>query len=213
MGQLYDAALKSLLISTPQENILVDTGVGQLPEKYRQSFTVKRKPGETLQAELSKHGLKPEDIDFVINTHLHFDHCGNNALFKNAQFIVQSDEYRYAFEPDRFQQAAYMRELFDVKVDYQLINGKRKITDEVYIVPTPGHSIGHQSVVVKADGKNYVYCGDAAPLKENLERRNVPGVLYCPHKALESIDRLKIIKNAAYIYSHDNEQLTLSNQA
>jgi glyoxylase-like metal-dependent hydrolase (beta-lactamase superfamily II) len=211
MGQPYDAALKSLLISTPEENILVDTGAGQLPEKYRQYYPIKRKPNETLQTELLKHDLKPEDIDFVVNTHLHFDHCGNNALFKNAKFIVQAEEYRYAFEPERFQQTAYIRELFDVNVDYQQLHGKRKIVDGVSIVPTPGHSIGHQSVLVEVNGKNYVYCGDAAPIKENLERRNIPGVLYCPHKALESIDCLKTMKNAYYIYSHDNEQMTLSN--
>ena len=79
----------------------------------------------------------------------------------------------------------------------------------MFVVPTSGHSIGHQSVIVKADGKNYVYCGDAAPTRENLERRNIPGVLYCAHKALKSIDHLRAIENAVYIYSHDNEQLAL----
>jgi hypothetical protein len=64
-------------------------------------------------------------------------------------------------------------------------------------------------VVVKSGDRNYVYCGDAAPMKENLERRNIPGVLYCAHKALNSIDYLRSISNAVYIYSHDNEQMTL----
>jgi len=54
-----------------------------------------------------------------------------------------------------------------------------------------------------------VYCGDAAPLRENLEKRNIPGVLYRADQALKSIDKLRSIKNVAYIYSHDNEQLTL----
>jgi glyoxylase-like metal-dependent hydrolase (beta-lactamase superfamily II) len=99
-----------------------------------------------------------------------------------------------------------MRELFDIKLDYQLIHGKHNITDDIYTIPTPGHSIAHQSVIIKAESKNYVYCGDAAPLKENLERRNIPGVLYCPHKALKSIDHLNAIENPIYIYSHDNEQ-------
>jgi glyoxylase-like metal-dependent hydrolase (beta-lactamase superfamily II) len=62
---------------------------------------------------------------------------------------------------------------------------------------------------VKAEGKSFVYCGDAAPTRENLERRNVPGILYCAHKALESIDHLRKIRNAVYIYSHDNEQVRL----
>ena len=209
MGQPYNAALKPLLILTPKEKILVDTGAGELPEKHRTLFNVKRNAEENLKAQLTHHGLTPDDIDIVVNTHLHFDHCGNNALFKNAKFIVQADEYRYAFEPDRFQQAAYLRELFDVKIDYELTQGERQIANDVFVVPTPGHSIGHQSVIIKADNKDYVYCGDAAPTRENLERRNIPGILYCAHKALNSIDHLRTIKDAVYIYSHDNEQLAL----
>jgi len=174
MGQPYAAALKPLLILTQEEKILVDTGIGELPEKYGRFFTVKRKTEENLRAQLVEHGLKPEDIDIVVNTHLHFDHCGNNALFSNAKFIVQADEFRYAFTPDRFQQAAYIRELFDSKIDYELVHGRHRITRDITVVPTPGHSIGHQSVIVRVHDKNYVYCGDAAPTKENLERRNIP---------------------------------------
>jgi len=209
MGQPYSVALKPLLILSHQEKVLVDTGIGELPEKHQKLFVVERRAEENLRAQLAKRGLKPEDIDVVVNTHLHFDHCGNNALFPNAKFIVQANEFRYAFAPDRFQQAAYMRELFDLKLDYKLVNGKHQVTKDVFVVPTPGHSIGHQSVIIKIGEKNYVYCGDAAPTKENLERRNIPGVLYCAHKALKSIDHLRAIKNAVYIYSHDNEQMTL----
>jgi len=208
MGEPYNAALKPLLILTPKEKILVDTGIGELPEKHRKYHEVKRK-AESLRVQLAQHGLKPEDIDIVVNTHLHFDHCGNNALFPNAKFVVQADEFRYAFAPDRFQQAAYIRELFDVGVDYELVHGRHQVADNVSVVPTPGHSVGHQSVIAKARDRNYVYCGDAAPMKENLERRNVPGVLYCAHKALKSIDMLRTIGNPVYVYSHDNEQLTI----
>jgi len=208
-GQPYQAALKSLLIQTPKENILVDTGIGNLPEKYRKFYSVERKPEENLKKQLAQHGLKPEDITKVVNTHLHLDHCGNNILFPSAEFIVQADEFKYAKVPERFQEAAYIKQLFDIKTSYQLINGEHRISDEVWVIPTAGHSIGHQSVVIKAEDKSYVYCGDAAPLRESLERRNIPGVLYSAHDALESIDRLRAIRNAVYIYSHDNEQLTL----
>jgi len=209
MGQPYDAALKPLLISTPQDNILVDTGIGELPEKYQKFFAVKRKTGENLKTQLAKHSLKPEDIDIVVNTHLHFDHCGNNSLFENAKFVIQKDEFRYASAPDKFQHTAYIKELFDIRTDHVLVNGRHQVTNDVFVVRTPGHTIGHQSVIVRTDDKNYVYCGDAAPTKENLERRNIPGVLYCAHKALKSIDYLRTMENAVYIYSHDNEQMTL----
>jgi len=205
-GEIYEAALKPLLIITNRERILIDTGIGELPEKYKKFHTMKRKPDEGLRAQLQRYGLKPENIDVIINTHLHFDHCGNNKYFTNAKFYVQADELRYAYVPDRFQKASYIRASFDVDVDYMPIQGSRKITENVSILPTPGHSIGHQSVVIRKDGKNYVYCGDAAPLRENLERRNIPGVLYRSDQALQSIDKLRNIKDAVYIYSHDRKQ-------
>jgi glyoxylase-like metal-dependent hydrolase (beta-lactamase superfamily II) len=208
-GEIYEAALKPLLIMTNKTRILIDTGIGELPENYRNFHTVKRKPDETLRAQLQKYKLKPEDITVVINTHLHFDHCGNNSYFTNAKFYVQADELRYAYKPDRFQKASYLQDFFDVKVDYVPIRGSHNIAEDVRVLPTPGHSIGHQSVVIRKDGTNYVYCGDAAPIKENLERRNIPGVLYRSDQALQSIDKLRKIENAVYIYSHDNEQLTL----
>jgi N-acyl homoserine lactone hydrolase len=208
-GQIYEAALKPLLITDGKEKILVETGIGDLPEAYRKFHTVKRKPDQALRAQLQKHGIKPEEITLVINTHLHFDHCGNNALFSNAKFYVQAEELRYAYAPDRFQKAAYLRKFFDASLDYVLVRGKHQLTDNIILVPTPGHSIGHQSVLIKGARKNYVYCGDAAPLRENLEKRNIPGVLYRADQALKSIDKLRSIKNAVYIYSHDNEQLQI----
>jgi len=213
MGELYEAALKPLLVITDaEEKVLVDTGIGELPESHRKFFPVRRRAGETLLASLAKYGLKREDMDIVVNTHLHFDHCGNNKLFKNARFFVQKDELEYAYEPEKFQQAAYVKEFFDVKgLNYETIRGRCQVCEGVTVMRTDGHSLGHQSVIVKGDdGRNYVYCGDAAPIRENLERRNIPGILYNAHKALESIDRLRRIKNAVYIYPHDNQQTTIT---
>jgi glyoxylase-like metal-dependent hydrolase (beta-lactamase superfamily II) len=209
MGQPYDCTLKPLLILTSDKKILVDTGIGELPEKYQRLYTVRRSSEQNLETQLAHCGLKLEDIDVVVNTHLHFDHCGNNALFPNAKFVVQEDEFRFACEPERFQQSGYIRELFDLKLDYELVRGEHRVADDVLVVPTPGHSVGHQSVIVRDGDRNIVYCGDAAPIRENLERRNVPGVLYCAHRALESIDYLRSISDAVYIYPHDDEQLAL----
>ena len=101
MGQPYEAAIKPLLITNASRNMLIDTGIGELPERYRKFYTVKRKPEQNLKTQLAQHNLKPEDIDIIINTHLHFDHCGNNTLFPNAKIIVQADELRYAHTPER----------------------------------------------------------------------------------------------------------------
>ncbi len=204
-GVLYMAALKPLLITTDKEKILVDTGIGELPDRIKKFYRLDREM--KLERSIKEEGLKPEDISVVINTHLHLDHCGNNVLFKNAKFYVQRDEVRYAHFPDRFQKNTYIRELFDT-VDYIGIKGDHEITGGVKVITTPGHSPAHQSVVVDTEDEKYIYCGDASPLRENLERRNIPGTLYNPVQALESIDKLRSIKGV-HIYSHDRDQLIL----
>jgi len=208
-GETYKAALKPLLVLNEGERILIDTGIGELPPQYGRFHMVEKGLDQTLQMQLRNFRLKPEDITVVINTHLHFDHCGNNELIKKARFYVQADEMRYAYAPDRFQKAAYLRKFFDVNVDYELVKGKYRVTDSVTIVPTSGHSIGHQSVIIQHGDCNLVYCGDAAPLRENLEKRNIPGVLYRADQALKSIDKLRAVKDAVYIFSHDKEQQSL----
>ena len=207
-GNRYRAALKPLLIRTEKENILVDTGVGTLPAKYDVFEATKRKE-EALEYSLSQLGLRPDQITLVVNTHLHFDHCGNNRLFKNAKFLVQTDEVRYAFYPDKFMKVSYLRDSFDFEAEFLPVHGDYIVEDGVELISTPGHTIGHQSVIVKWKGRNIVYCGDAAPLAENIERRNVTGMIYNAAQGSDSIDRLRRIPNPHYIYSHDNSQLEL----
>jgi N-acyl homoserine lactone hydrolase len=206
-GTRYKAALKPLLIKTEKENILVDTGIGTLPQKYEKFHEVIRTKEEQLRLSLKKAGLEPSDISLVVNTHLHFDHCGNNLLFQNAKFLEQTDEIRYAYFPDRFMRVSYLREFFDLESEFVALHGKYVIEEGVEIVPTPGHTIGHQSVVVRWKSRNYVYTGDAAPLPENIEKRNITGMIYNSAQGLESIDTLRRLRDAVYIYSHDNEQL------
>jgi N-acyl homoserine lactone hydrolase len=206
-GTKYKAALKPLLVRTEKENIIVDTGVGTLPPNYQKFHEVTRNREEKLIYSLRKIGLRPEDITMVVNTHLHFDHCGNNRLFENSKFLVQTDEIRYAYFPDRFMRVSYLRPFFDVEGDYLPVRGRYEIEDGVDLIPTPGHTIGHQSLVVNWKGRNVVYAGDAAPLPENIEKRNMTGMIYNSAQWLESIDKLRRIENPLYVYSHDNEQL------
>jgi glyoxylase-like metal-dependent hydrolase (beta-lactamase superfamily II) len=208
-GTKYRAALKPLLVQTDKEKIIVDTGVGTLPEKYQGFHQVIRNRNEQLQVSLKQAGIEPADVTLVVNTHLHFDHCGNNKLFPNAKFLVQTDEVRYAYFPDRFMRISYLREFFDTGGEFLPVKGRHTIEDGIELLPTPGHTIGHQSVVVKWKGRNIVYTGDAAPLPENIERRNITGMIYDSAQGLESIDTLRRIDNPLFIYSHDNEQLTL----
>jgi glyoxylase-like metal-dependent hydrolase (beta-lactamase superfamily II) len=201
-GTLYKAALKPLLVEADDEAIVIDTGMGDLPEPYCRYYQTER--NHSLLHHLREEGLTPEDITVVINTHLHMDHAGNNNLFSNAKTYVQKKELDYAYHPHRFQRAAYIEEFFD-NLDFITVQGDYTFSDAVDILYTPGHTPGHQSVVVHSD-TDYIYCGDIAPLRENLEKRNIVGILYNPVDALESLDRLRSLEGI-HIFSHDNEQL------
>ncbi|MEW5759138.1 MAG: N-acyl homoserine lactonase family protein [Candidatus Thermoplasmatota archaeon] len=203
-GIKYKAALKPMLVITDRDAILIDTGIGELPEKYIKYYNPDRKI--TIKKSLEKHGLKPNDITIVINTHLHIDHCGNNRLFKKAKFYVQKIELEYAKAPHRFQKGGYIREAFE-DCDYFQVEGEHEVVEGIKLIKTPGHTPGHQSVIVNYKEK-IVYCGDIAPLKENLEERNIIGILFNPVDALDSIDKIRSIKGK-YVYSHDNEQMSL----
>lgn len=207
-GKKYMAALKPLLIQTESENVLIDTGMGELPELYIPYYKPDRQ--HTLGQSLSAAGLTPEDISLVINTHLHVDHCGNNRMFESAKFVVQETELEYAKNPDRFLKGGYIRNLFD-GLNFELINGDTEIIPGISVILTSGHTPGHQCVLVDAKerlGKTYIYCGDEAPLAENLQKRNITGILYSQVKSLAAIDKIRSI-DAEYIYSHDREQLEI----
>ncbi len=207
-GKKYMAALKPLLVETESENILVDTGMGELPKEFQKYYKVDRKM--TLEKSLGAEDLTTDDISIVINTHLHADHCGNNQLFDHAKFIVQEAELKYAYNPDRFLKGGYIKELFD-GLKFSTVKGDSEVLPGVSVFLTSGHTPGHQSIIIDAKdtfGKTYVYCGDEAPLEENLQKRNITGILYSQVKSLEAIDRIRNI-DANYIYSHDRTQLEL----
>ncbi|MHA2369047.1 MAG: N-acyl homoserine lactonase family protein [Candidatus Hodarchaeales archaeon] len=203
----YWASLHSLLIITEEYRILCDSGLGELPEKYQQFFKVKRPKGGLTQS-LEEVSLMHRDIDYIIQTHLHFDHFTQDILaFKNATIIAQAEEIRYAFLPDRFQANGYspIKTLLG-KVQFDPISGYKEVTDGIGTIPTAGHTPGHQSVAIQTGEELIVYTGDAAPLQENFDRRNIPGVLWSSWQALESIDILRELKADRYIFSHSNDE-------
>lgn len=203
-GKVYKAALKPLFIETDEDYILVDTGFGVPPKRVSKYYTLDR--GTNLVASLKENDFSVDDISMVISTHLHLDHTGNNSLFKQARFYAQKKEIEYAGHPDRFQKQAYLEEYVNT-VQYEPVSGRKQITRGVWVVPTPGHTPGHQSVVVRGK-KKFIYCGDVCPLKENYELRNIVGVLYDPVQALRSIDKLREMGGYP-IFSHDNAQMSL----
>lgn len=134
--------------------ILVDTGVGWPTELVQEWRVVNRHAADAL----AEYDLSPTDVKIVINSHLHFDHCGQNAVFKHAPFYIQRSELDRARK-----QETVTSEWFDFAgARFELIDGDAQVADGVRVVATPGHTVGHQSVFVDMPDGAAVMIGDAA---------------------------------------------------
>ena len=133
--------------------ILVDTGVGWGDERLIKEWKVVNRHAADALAE---HDLSPADVKIVINSHLHFDHCGQNAVFKHAPFYIQRSELERA-------RRQTVTEWFDFAgARFELLDGDADIAEGVRVVATPGHTVGHQSVLVETPEGGVVMIGDAA---------------------------------------------------
>lgn len=143
------------VITHPGGALLVDTGVGG-PDEWLSDWRVVNHSAADALAALD---MSPSDIDLVINTHLHFDHCGQNAVFRHAPFYIQRAELDRARR-----EAQELAAWFDfMGARFELLHGDAEVVPGVSVITTPGHTAGHQSVVVRAgDGAPDVLIGDAA---------------------------------------------------
>ena len=143
------------VVTHPGGAVLVDTGCGG-PDEWLNDWRVVNRSVADALAEL---GMTPADIGLVINTHLHFDHCGQNAVFSHAACHVQRAEL------DRAKRES--RELYDwfgfMDARWELLDGDTEILPGLSVVTTPGHTVGHQCAVVRsAAGPADLMIGDAA---------------------------------------------------
>jgi N-acyl homoserine lactone hydrolase len=164
----------SALLRTPEGPIVFDTGLHPIHiERPDATFGPGSPLDMTMTAEdaivsrLAGLGVQPADVAIVVNSHLHFDHAGNNRAFPNATFVVQAEHLAFAKGKPNFP-AIYWD---DPALRYLPTNGRARVAAGVEVVPTPGHAPGHQSLVVDLpETGRVVLCGDAAFARENLER-------------------------------------------
>jgi len=164
--------LNSLLIKTPGAVVLVETGIGlKLGAKLSRIYGVEQEPG--LLSSLDRIGFAPGSIDFVINTHLHFDHCGGNTVrdenralvpaFPRARYVIQKGEWEWALKSHEREKDSYLAENFLPLADcgvVDLVDGNSPVTDGVEVLLTPGHTACHQCVKVSSGRQTLVFLGD-----------------------------------------------------
>jgi glyoxylase-like metal-dependent hydrolase (beta-lactamase superfamily II) len=172
-------ALRPLLVITPKERILIDTGIGdKFDLKFADRYRVE-KPDSLINSLKSK-GLNERDISVVILTHLHFDHCGGSTrneggkvvpTFPNARYIVQEAEWNQAINPNRRSRASYLPENFmPIKAagKLEIVNGSFEILPGIELIHTGGHTPGLQLVKISRGGQTVIFWSDMIPTRGHI---------------------------------------------
>jgi glyoxylase-like metal-dependent hydrolase (beta-lactamase superfamily II) len=174
-------ALNCYLIRGPGATILVETGVGpDVDRRYIDFYTVRRGPG--LFALLQGMGIGPESIDVVVNSHLHFDHCGGNTVrsgekewrpaFPRALYVVQGGEWEQALHPVERDKPSYVParlKPLEKSGALDLLGGNSVIREGVEAVVVPGHTAFHQGLKVTSRGRTFFYFGDTVPTSAHID--------------------------------------------
>ena len=212
-----ELGLNCLLIKSKDNLILVDTGIGEkLKDRFKDIYRVQREYG-LIQA-LQKIGHTPSDIDKVINTHLHFDHCGGNTYrqdnrfvptFPDARYIIQKKEWYDATHPNERTKASYLKEKFIPLEEMDrilLVDGDEEIIEGVKVIVTNGHTRAHQSVLIESQGEKAIFFGDFIPTASHLKIPYTMGYDLYPTALIKR--KKMILKNAVdehwlLIFEHD----------
>jgi glyoxylase-like metal-dependent hydrolase (beta-lactamase superfamily II) len=174
--------LNSLLVRTGEKNILIETGIGnKIPDKLVKIYG---QPARLLD-NLHAAGVTPEDIDIVINTHLHFDHCGWNTVrhdgkiaptFPRAKYYAPEGEWQYARHPSERDAISFISENYDPLVEsgqMTLLRGGEEIVPGISVRTFPGHTAHMQAVIVRSGGvgnekKTACYISDLIPTSAHI---------------------------------------------
>jgi glyoxylase-like metal-dependent hydrolase (beta-lactamase superfamily II) len=173
------AGLNSLLIRTGKKNVLIETGMGnKLSERMIRFYG---QPAELLR-NLNAAGVAPEDIDIVINTHLHFDHCGWNTVrgkdgkivptFPRAKYYAPEGEWQYTRRPSERDAISYIPENYDPLVQsgqMTLLKGGEEIVPGISVRTFPGHTAHMQAVIVESGGRTACYISDLIPTTAHID--------------------------------------------
>ena len=198
-------ALRCLLIEAPSALILVDTGAGMKEdERFRDIYGIANEGDPSrLHDGIRAAGFHPRDVEVVVNTHLHFDHAGGNTYldhqgepvptFPDARYVVQKGEYDFAHSRNPRIRASYLESNYRPVHDaglLEFVEGEGVLTEGVRLVPTPGHTPHHQSVLVESGGETAFYLGDVCPTAAHIPLAWVMGFDVEPLRTVTSKEDL-----------------------
>ncbi len=209
------SGLNSVLVRGGKNTVLIETGIGnKLSDRMKNFYG---QPAQLLD-NLSAGGVAPDDIDIVINTHLHFDHCGWNTIrsgngivptFPRAKYYVQEGEWQHArrqFERDRI---SYISENYDPLIEsgqMERLQGDREITPGISVRVFPGHTAHMQAVMIESGGRKACYISDLIPTSAHIELTWVMAFDLYPVDTIESRKRYyaeSIPEKWLTIFTHD----------
>ena len=214
----------AFLVETDDKLILIDCGcspvVAEDPERAWGKLALLYHPtvgsDDLVDAQIRKAGFEVGDITDVVLTHLHMDHVGGLRLLDNPRIWLQRAEYRWGYSPDLHGAGGYYPEEYDLPdLDIHLLDGDFEIADGVQCMLTPGHTVGHQSVLVRLPSQLICIVGDAAYNRQLLDRRSAPAVAWDVSSYMTALTRLSTLESffgATLLFNHDAEQVkTLPN--
>ncbi|MGH9355304.1 MAG: MBL fold metallo-hydrolase [Terriglobia bacterium] len=170
--------LTCLLVQTSKHNIVIETGIGDKFDAKRADIYGVDHSSATLLSELDRHGVRPEAVSMVINTHLHFDHCGWNLrregsalvpTFPHARYFVQRGEWEHALQPTERDRGSYIQEFFaGAERQTEFLNGDGEIAPGVHVEVLPGHTQHMQAVRIISEGQEACFVSDLVPTAAHL---------------------------------------------
>jgi glyoxylase-like metal-dependent hydrolase (beta-lactamase superfamily II) len=207
--------LTCLLVKAGNLSILIETGIGdKFNAKFADIYGVDHR--FTLLGELARRGLGPQDIDIVINTHLHFDHCGWNTCregndvvptFPRARYVVQRGEWAHALSPTERDRASYISEFFlAVEPQAALLDGDQEIVPGIRVEVMPGHNRNLQCVFVESGGQSLCFVSDLVPTRAHLTYPWIMSFDLYPLETLENKKKLlpRLLRDRALVvFPHD----------
>lgn len=217
-SETIELPVSSALLRHSQANVLFDTGchpsVPEDPEGrwggLAKLMVPIMQPGEHVLTGLAGLGLGPDDIDVVVNSHLHPDHCGCNAFFRKATFLVHTEELTAARAPGS-EAAGYLAADWDQPMPFEKIETQHDVFGDgrIVLLPLPGHTPGSMGALAQLDHSGtFLLAGDTVSLRETLDTGIIPKNTWNADALAKSLDEVRHIEasGATILCSHDADQ-------